>query len=370
MSFLSETCSKAKVNMIPEPVDLYVVHTPLHILFTINLIQHNAESRSTVIFVFDDFFQSDLVAKRLQLMLGERHKVVRLPGALGHSHQSVSAKLHRHVNAVRALSKARRFYQQCAVERVLVFNDTRREVQAILHDLKHRGTELLYVEDGLEPYREGRRKVNPILTPLLKLIYKGCESITTHGAFSDLDGAILLHPNLANQSLQNKPRYQMPRFVLNSQQVDQLLGLFGVTRKELTEALADCGTGVLICLPNSESQVDGQLLAKRVREITRQYMHRAVIYLKYHPRERTEDPLDLGPQETAYAVPRAVPAELVCAVLGENLSAIYSEVSSILVTSRWINPNIETYSINWSGGDFPCDLLELFTTEGVHFVES
>lgn len=357
--------------MISKTVDVYVAHTPLHILFTLNLIEHNPEQHPVIVFILDDFFHSGGVAIGLQEFLGPQHQVTHLPGAFLKSQQGVSANVKRHVNAVRALVKARRIYQHYQVRRLMIFNDTRSEVQAIIQDLKNRGVEqVLYVEDGIAPYYESSQKRNQKLVPLFRSLYKGYQPTTTHGSFPGLGGAILLHPHLANQHLKTKPCYQMPPFAYDQSTIETLLALFGASRDDLINVMLDCTECVLICLPKLDQHIDRHSVTRWIQRTATQYGDRATLFLKYHPREISEDPLHVVAQKIGHVVSRAVPAELLCEVAGEKLAAVYADGSSILLTTRWINPNARVYSVNWSGRTLPAELQNLFSAVGVQTIES
>ena len=349
--------------------DIYLVHTPLHILFTLNLIQQDPAQSPALVFVLGDFPDSRAVEERVQQSLGNRHRVLHLPGSYLHTHQSVSAKVFRHVNGIRAFLKARHIYQTVAVKRLMVFNDTRSEIQAIIHDLRGREVErVLYIEDGLAAYYRSHQRRNPKSALLLRILYRGAEPIMTHGAYSGTDEAILLHPDFANQSLQKKPRTQMPRFVLNTEQIKLLINVFGGLPANVEDALMEFENGVLICLPNSDVFGAPRSMARWIDQIITQYGNQTAIYLKYHPRESKEHNLQLSINKRVFVIPRLIPAELICALAGSRLSAVYAEASSILVTSRWMNPDVEAYSANWSGVKLPSELMDLFSRLGIHSI--
>lgn len=352
-------------------VDAYFVHTPLHILFTLNLLHHEPTHTRALVFILADFPDSHRVAERMQHIIGERHRVLHLPGSYRYAHQSVSTKIRRHLSAVRASVKARQIYRTVAVKRLIVFNDTRSEIQEIIYDLRRRGVEqVLYVEDGLGAYYQSQQKRNPRLAPFLRFLYRGAEPVMTHGAYSGIDRAILLHPELANQSLQNKPRTKMPRFDLDRQRIELFIDMFGGLPGAVKNAVVGSNEGILICLPNSDVFGVPESLATWIRQTVDLYSDHTAVFLKYHPRERKEPELHLGINSRIFVIPRTIPAELICALGGSNLSAVYAEASSILITCRWVTPELEAYSVNWTGYTLPTDLEELFIHLGIHTIDS
>ena len=68
--------------------------------------------------------------------------------------------------------------------------------------------------------------------------------------------------------------------------------------------------------------------------------------IKYHPRERRPGYLGLEEDERLYVIPPMVVFELLVLLLGEPAPLIVGDLSSALVSTRWLRPDVPVVAIS------------------------
>lgn len=352
--------------------DLYLVHTPLHLLYSYNLVKHNG--CPAIIFVPFDFADAPQVAARLNQVAKENQTYVPLIGEYpayflvrypGVGKFAAKAQIIR--NSFREVQQARRVYRHLAVGRLYVFNDTRNETQTIMHDLRRQGVDqIVYVDDGLSSY------LPPINAPirfhryLLKYVFsQALQPSNNHGQYSEIDTALLLHPDAANSNFDRLTVERMPAFILQASDKEGLAYAFGFSSKAMTQYSA-AESYVLVLPPHSSVVSDIQRLQEWLQTIAADFTGAGLI-IKYHPREVLADYLNAISIPNVTIFDRAVPAELVPVVVG-NVQALYTGISSVLITMDWVKSGVQVNFVNWMPVDLPLELKSLLEALDVRCV--
>ena len=212
-----------------------------------------------------------------------------------------------------------------------------------MHKEYNSKAKFIYVEDGLSAYYEYEEvpalKQNMHFV-LSKIFGKHFEITPYHGAHSLITEGIVLEPESANKGLKQKVLSPMPPFALDDTKIELLIEAFSSTRYEWEHFRHV----IMFCAPLSIA-ASPQFIAD-IQKLTKAALEqgKTVIY-KYHPRETQTNYLGLALDKRPILIDRTIPAELICARLGEQLEQIYTQFGSILFTAKWVNPSIERYMI-------------------------
>lgn len=354
--------------------DVYIIYTPLHLLYTLSLIRAN--ERHAYVMLVHSFQTAPQVLYRMGNLLPDTQFDL-LPGQLSHwGHIATTAahsqnrllrlisKLLNHIPIVQAMWKARKKLRGIKLDRLFIFNDIRPEAQALMETALKCHAEVWLVEDGIGAYLNTPQlsQLRQRMVWLQRLIYgRGFHALGTIGSHPAIQQAIVLYPEAANKALMRIPRHSMPPFDLRDD-MQQLMHVFAPD-----EAIdwASFGQCVLICLPLYHHTAEPEAFRQAVERIIA--MHQAqeiTVLVKYHPREIVFHFNTSG----VHVVNHTIPAELVCAALEKQLIKIYAEMSSILLTAGWVNPSVQRTMLNEGRGEET--LVALLKQQGVEVLNA
>lgn len=355
-------------------IRLFLAHTPLHILYSLSLIRAEPGPPPWLA-VFNDFEGAGRTVDGLAGLLPAPGRAILLPGAQDAPRLPYPLRrLTAHLPLLTAVRHARRLLATHPPQAVYLFNDMRPDVQQIAAEtLQHSPACRLYaIEDGLAAYVDRQppeRTHARRLTALFPLVYgRRFERLESMGSFSLLQAAYLTFPEHAGAALRRLPCYALPRPAFSPQEVEALIGLFTPPEggssgwQELTRA-------ALICVPHS-SGLTPALLAS-LRGLIRAWREQdREVLLKAHPRDQQDPVRLLAAEEGIHVLVRAIPAELIVARLGTALGAVASGPSSVLHTTRWLNPAAEAWLVGAEDAPLPAELARFLTAIGVRMVGS
>lgn len=355
-------------------IRLFLAHTPLHILYSLSLIRAEP-GPSPWLAVFNDFEGARRAVDGLAGLLPASGRTILLPGAqdaprLPHPLRRLTA----HLPLIAAVRRARHLLATHPPQTVYLFNDMRPDVQQIAVDALRRspGCRLYAVEDGAAAYVDRQppeRTHARRLTALFPLVYgRGFERLEGMGGFSLLQAAYLTFPEHANAALRRLPRHALPRPVFTPPELDALIGLFAPPEDGLFD-WQGLSRPALICVPHS-SALTPALLANLHGLIRAWEGQGWQVLLKAHPREQEDLARLLTAGEDVRVLVRTIPAELIIARLGSALRAVASGPSSVLHTTRWLNPAAEAWLISAEDAPFPPELARFLAAIGVRMPAS
>lgn len=345
---------------------VFLAHTPLHILFSLSLIQQ-AGGTPAHLLVSEDFAAARRVVAGLPALLPPPHRVHLLPGKASFPglQRLPLTQLTNHLPLLIAARRGCALTRPLSIERVHIFNDLRPDMQHIAGCIKARQPDcrIIYVEDGassyvdtLQPWLRGGKRFRR----LFRLVYgPHVQPGTSLGQFRLLEAATVIHPDHANHALRRLPLTPLPAPGLDRDGWATLSGVFGGAPPRLD----DSAPVTLLCLPHSLMMTPA--LLDRFRRVGADYAARGMtVLVKLHPRE-TEDAAVMLDNAAFIPVDRAVPAEILVAWLGSRLHAVVSGYSTILYTAGWLSPGVRAVLLEDAGVPFPPELMALLRAVGV-----
>ncbi|GAB4574268.1 MAG: hypothetical protein Kow0077_19910 [Anaerolineae bacterium] len=352
---------------------VFLAHTPLHLLFTLSLVR-DVDFQPAHVILVEDWPGVSAIASRLPDLLPPDSRVSVLPGAATPRPRWLRrypvSRLANHLPLVQAVRRARQLLAGQDVRRVCLFIDHRPDVQQIAGAVKaaNPGCRIAYVEDGASAYVNElppQHRLAKRFPLAFRLVYgRYFEQVCGQGQFSLLDEAYLLYPSLASRALSRLPVHRIPPLSLTSQEVDQLLRLFGSD----TPRLPPDQPVVFVALPLS--LVVTPALEARLGEVLAGYAAAgSTLLFKPHPRETR--PWAAQPRLAGSSIwlNPAVPGEVVLAWLGGRLQAVVSGLSSMLYTARWFNPAASAVLVDVPDVMIPPEVARVFQAAGVQRAE-
>ncbi len=349
--------------------NIFIAHTPYHVLLSNALALGEGNLVDNHLFIISDFSDAELLAQSLKSWNRSPFtQITLLNGVYGEA-----SMVHRILTVRKNITQISRFISKCKVDRVYVFNDSRAEGQAALHFSTKNNNRTLgtYVEDGWAAYSSFTKKLSFLKVILGKLLYGSWwENVRVYGTSRSIKEVKVIYPQFVRPEIRSRKVSQIPKQdMLNLKNYDFLhkyLESFGLNFRDL-------------------SQIEGILLVSH-SEILRQYStYMAVlqdlvvlaensglrIAIKYHPRESEqmkEFPVTNG--KKMVLLPQSLPIEVVYILTGANIKVVIGDVSSSLLTAKWLLQNATVISMA-SVMDFQHPVLyEIFNKLGIIIADS
>jgi hypothetical protein len=225
---------------------------------------------------------------------------------------------------------------------IAVGSDRRVEFQYAMHlQSKTKPAQGWYLDDGLYSYKG--RPHHPIkdgINALLKKLIYGLwwDEPSTVGASRWIEHAWLLKPESAVPALQQKIMHPITTAMLKSDLVQafsqHIMQKFALD----TDSLSQIDDVLIISHPNNQKKLPNYQanLKKQIADLLAQNRQVAI---KYHPRQAGLDALTLAEDKRVQIIPAVLAFEFILPLLKQE-AVVSGEMSSILMTTQWIRPEI------------------------------
>jgi len=333
---------------IRKETNLFIAHTPYHILLSIAfardfLMKQLCKVRNYLI-IIDDFSDAELYKKALclgfdnpfcQILVLPTYKIK--PRLLHYIRQRIKAKI------IMELTR------QEKPNNIYVFNDFGQEAQSALFAQKNlRCGKGIYIEDGLAPYSDYR--VSPrskIKLFLNRLVYgKYFIDIHFHGSHPQIKEMYATFPELISKKRYlnikvNKIDSEVFDIFKESKFIEILIKLVRYDFNKISKI------NYLIILPHSEVFEKDKKIFYVFNEIIENFVNKGIKFaIKYHPREDHYNYIATK-SKLICKIPKSLPIELIyiflrkknikISVIGYNSTALFTAVKLL--------PNAKIYSI-------------------------
>lgn len=347
-----------------ETSTLYIAFTPYHVFLATILAGASKGPKGAELIVISDFADSEGFTGAIQTWAGNPFRHIHLfPGAYGLTRKAV-----RQLAYATTVPRLRRRISGLHADEVCVFNDARPEAQAALHGVRARnpGARIVFGEDGLTAYGSHRRAPAGMISKAACKALFGAfwKDVTVLGTSPWIEGVWALFPACVRAELRRHPVLPIPHqpeplrsfaehvlrsFVGKGTPLHDYSGLdvvVVITHSQVSSSLADYRTtvrGWILDLADAGWRVA----------------------MKYHPREPLGDYLQLAGDHRIVQLPRAIPIELVYAFAGEGLRVIVGDVSSALLSARWMCREASVLTLAPAFGYRDVPLMQVFRTVGI-----
>ncbi len=352
--------------------ELYVAHTPYHILISCGIASLNSKDKYLIITY--DFPQAEIFKESIiNWDSNPFKKVILIPGTVSVANKNFFSLTKLHYNNSFKLKDIYLKYCSKDVCSIYLFNDRRPEVQYISHINSVEKGFNIFVEDGLVVYSNYiAKKSNIILYFLLKLVYGvHYEPNNILGSSKFIDKLMVFMPKYIRPTLQNKSVDQIPFSIFNKLNTE-LIPLIFTKYASKNHFGYDC----LLVVDHSDlfkgSIIDSyiKIYSEIIALLSTRY---SKLGIKYHPREEKGDFLKIRMSNKCEILPQSLPMELIYLDNVHNPpKLVISNISTALMTCNIIFKGnvsiVSTTKIFGFNGD--PRLLSMFRDFGVIIPDS
>lgn len=256
--------------------------------------------------------------------------------------------------------------------KIVVSSDRRIEFQfAMQYQRQHHSCQGVYLDDGLYSYA-GRRvtALETFLGRIIKKVFYGFwwDEPLQVGSSNWIDQAWLFQPGSAIQVYQNKTVLELSPKWFDSEPLQQLgatlFARMGVSTEAVTQ-LKEIDVCILIAHPNNilkmqnyQQKIEAFILAS--------IQHGLKVAIKYHPRVKEGDPLNLK-EGVDCIIPSQLAFEFVLSLFRSDIM-IVGDVGTSVMTAKWLKPNARVYAVLYEDDPFQLSFADLFMQLGLKVV--
>jgi hypothetical protein len=345
---------------------LIIAYTPYHVLLATAGVAVRPGAKNHLI-VINDFNSAAAIANALTDIDARPYESVSLCGGTF----GVTSRARRQFRYRRALPEIAARTRAVAPQEIWVGNDARPESHAAFR-AAGRGVHGIFVEDGLTAYaRSVRRPVNALENAIGLIFFgrywSGIEVLGTSGRVSI---GLFIFPALVRPELSGLEKVPVPRECL-------LARPMGLLAERMTEhAGGDVArlrrVDAVVAVSHSSVAERSSDYRPSMTALVRKLLAQGLtVGIKYHPRQAERDYLALADLGPVTVLPQGLPLEyvfLLHAADGDprtpprSLRYVVGDVSTILLTARWLVPDACCISLARPLGMLDESLETLFTS--------
>lgn len=263
------------------------------------------------------------------------------------------------------------FFKNKNISKVFVGNDRHIEFQKLAHLLGQPSpVSINYLDEGLYSYlgRNASKSFgDKYIDHLLKKIFVGrwWDTPVTIGASKWINESHLFYPDLANNEILKKPIEK-----INTYKNKEFLTMMGLWVKQNgNNNYPDSNLKIVFALPdlkNIETYSLKETIHNELQKLVSESPNE--VSAKYHPNTAAEDPLHLKEKfPSLHLIKKDIPLEPMLA-LGHT-QALYSTMSTVLLSAVFFNPDIKVFAINHTG-DKNNPLLPILKKLNISIIQS
>ncbi|MBN2689536.1 MAG: hypothetical protein JXR42_02890 [Gammaproteobacteria bacterium] len=349
---------------------LYLPSTPLNLLVSVaHATAYNNEQDAQLVLIDQKSLNKNPYFSALKEW-GESpfEQVDILPGKAKGLHKLAERK----VNFSKLVNIAQSFKPNV----IAVGSDRRVEFQFLMQYCRHKIGQVSgwYMDDGLysyagRPYKRIKDNVNGVLKKLVYGLW--WQEPPTIGASSWVEQAWLFSPIHAISALQQKkialikPEWFDQRQVANFS--ERVLLQFGLDQA-VKESIQSVDLFLLIPHPNNIEKMTGY--EKRIELFLTALSQLGLkVAIKYHPRSQGKDTLNLAERYGAYVLPNNLAFEFVLPLINRR-AFIVGDVSTVLMTARWLRPDVTTLAVLAEHDEFAQRFKSIISSFEIPVLES
>jgi len=328
--------------------ELYLCFTPYHILLNSSIALNRNKTEDKEMIIVEDFSDADKLIRGLKKWEQnpfKKHVIVKGKFSVQEIPEKSMMNVFKTNSVVSILKEGidtlEKRYSDLPFDHLFTCNDGRPQSQVLQYICKKNNGLNVYVEDGSELYNDSIGPQLPFHESIFYKLYYGPwhERIEVLGNYRYTDEIRALRPDLVREELKGKKIESINR--------ESLLDLkrTGLTESILNEFGSDLTseeTDVILFLPHSDFVKQKDLLSLYRNIVEMLVEQNKKILLKYHPREK-EHYLTEG--DNSLAIPQSLPAEILILQMIGDPPIIIGDVSTCLLTSKFLKEEIEVISL-------------------------
>jgi len=350
--------------------NLFIAHTPYNVLLSCGIALEQEGSIENHLIVTRNFSGVGALLYSLKRWeLSPFARIEGLPITYGRN-----GRFKKRFTIRKNIKMIARYVCRHSFGRVYVFNDMKPEAQAALHFAKksNRNAVGVYVEDGTAAYHSYTVEKRPLYIVLLKKLFWGFwwDEIRIHGTSRWIDEAKAIFPHLLRPEIRSKHVTDISKHSLmelkNLIWPYEYLSRVGVTIDELNN-----NADVILIVAHSKfanKHSKYKEIVKDILDIITGINLRVAV--KYHPRESMGNFLSLTNTKEIMIIPQYLPVELIYILLSEKIKCVIGDVSTSLLTAKWLLDSATIYSLASILGYTDLQLIKSFHKLGIKMLRA
>lgn len=352
--------------------NIFIASTPYHVILSCGLALENNNHKNHLV-IIEDFIKSTILYKNIMDWEdGPFKSVILLEG-------NFSNNVNRSIKMIekKNIKFLKKHIKKLNIDNSYVFNDSKPEAQALMHFLKKKSykNKCFYVEDGSAAYATAKMKsyssIKILSTKIKNKLFFGFwwKYIQIHGTSKWIDEIKVIFPQYIKKELTNKRVSEISKdnlfMIKNTKWVYNYLNDLNFKLENIENYKV-----LLIIAHSSFTKKNDQyeiIIKKFVNYLNSIGIN---MMIKYHPREREKDFLKLR-NKNNYILPNSFPIEFLYIINNKNLDVIIGDISTSLITAKWILKNKKIYSLyNYFKDNAPYGLYELFNKLNIKIIRN
>jgi len=349
--------------------NIFITFTPYHNILSYSIALKHQKYDNNFLFIISDFFGANNLSNFFKASKSiPFRKVSFLPGLYKEKNRFKRRFIIK--NNIKILKS---FIDKQHIDNIYVFHDGRPESQFTLYYARKRykGSIGTYIEDGAGAYSSKCYLKRKKFTLFVEKIFYGFwwRDISVLGTSSLVDQVISIFPKFIRPELKTKRLIALKKedFLKISKEE-----IFRNYINLLNTKINDMQTiDVLLIVANSEFIKKYPKYFKIIEKIlTTIKFNNLRLMLKYHPREDLEDFLPIINKEEVFILPKTLPLELLYILNIKLPRLIIGDISTALLTARWLlrDTNIVSIAPLLNYSDY--NLFKMFRSNNIKLINN
>lgn len=347
-------------------ITVSMVSTPLHLFMAANIACSQPNDEHHLIFIDQ---KKNLAGIYLKAVKNWRLSPFLTVEAFYSSSKNPFKKLkHRRL----LFSNLKKIIKSIKPDEIRVGNDRRIEFQYAMHVAHDLNSQVkgAYLDEGTFTYigRESSKSISDrYIDNFIKKVVYGFwwDNPMTVGASKWIEAIYVAFPDMVFRELESKEKHLVSPEIFSGKAIKQLSELLCLSEKFDADNIANLD--VILFLPHESLFKNNEAKLVWLELIESLSSENYEIGVKYHPRDGLSDALGVRSLDKVTLIPQKINFESLVFLI--NKSVLIGDVSSVLLLSRWLRPELNVVSI---GDDTAAltDFLELYSQLKIPVLES
>lgn len=344
--------------------NLFLAYTPYHV-FLSNMIALKRPECTNILVVISDFHALDLVGAINESNLFTR--CIQLPGLyMQKSHFTAVKK--KNIQTIHDI------LLNCEeIDNLFMGNDKRPESQATAYELQYKYPNITIstMEDGGNFYNSSMHAAHKNFLQIWltkKKMGKWYEHIRILGQSSFSQSIYAIYPELIRPEISYKKIQAIESNTCFEENFQKFLCAYWKRYPNQFQKIVSINGIIVIAYSGFSEKYKGY--ASLIRKICiAASKENFKIAVKYHPREERHDYCNVSTLPNIMVIPEEIPTELIYASAPKDLKIVVGDISSALMTAKWIlGERIAVYSVA-KALNYKDRLLDVFQKIGIQLID-
>jgi hypothetical protein len=349
---------------------LIVAYTPYHVLLATAALQHSPDENHLAI-VRDFGAAAEMASVLPRSTVRAFASAVALGGCFG-----VGTRMRRQFSYRRSAVEIARHAREIVPDQIWVGNDARPESHAAFRAVaRMRAAPAgVFIEDGMTAYAASVTRPLSLWEQAAGYVLFGrlWSGISVLGTSPLVSGGLFTHPDIVRAELSHLAKTPVSRDALLSPAMQTLAA--DMVRGAGGDPGRIAGADAVVTVTHSNVAARSPDYRRQMLELVRHLLRRHHgIAVKYHPRQAEPDYLGVGTDPRVTLLPRGLPLEylyvLAAAGSPRRLQHVVGDVSTTLLTARWLVPEARVTSLGRPLGLLDSSIEQLFVRLGIAMPE-